>query len=47
MKYIVSEQELDIPDGVTVDVKSRSITVKGKLGTLSRQFKHVPIEITK
>jgi large subunit ribosomal protein L9e len=36
MKYIVSEQELAIPEGVTVDIKARVVTVKGKLGTLVR-----------
>lgn len=47
MKYIVAEQELDIPEGVTVEVKAREVVVKGKLGTLTRRFKHVPIEIRK
>jgi large subunit ribosomal protein L9e len=30
-----------------VEVKARHITVKGKLGTLKRAFKHIPIEIYK
>ena len=47
MKYIVAEQDLEIPDGVTVDVKARNVTVKGSLGTLTRSFKHCPIEIYK
>jgi large subunit ribosomal protein L9e len=47
MKYIVAEQELEIPEGVTVDIKSRVITVKGKLGTLTKQFKHIPFEMSK
>lgn len=47
MKYIVAEQELDIPEGVSVEVKAREVVVKGKLGTLTRRFKHVPIEIRK
>ncbi|MDD2840141.1 MAG: 50S ribosomal protein L6 [Rickettsiales bacterium] len=47
MKYIVSEQELEIPEGVTVDVKSRTVTVKGKLGTLTKSFKHIPFEMVK
>ena len=47
MKYIVAEQELEIPEGVSVDVKARQVVVKGKLGTLTRRFKHVPIEIRK
>lgn len=32
MKYIMSEQMLDVPDDVEVDIKSRSVRVKGKLG---------------
>lgn len=36
MKYIVSEQELEIPEGVTVDTKARVVTVKGKLGSLTK-----------
>jgi large subunit ribosomal protein L9e len=28
-------------------VKAREVVVKGKLGTLTRRFKHVPIEIRK
>ena len=47
MKYIVSEQELEIPEGVTVDIKSRVVTVKGKLGTLTKSFKHIPFEMMK
>ena len=47
MKYIVSEQELEIPEGVSVDVKSREVTVKGKLGTLNKSFRHIPFELYK
>jgi large subunit ribosomal protein L9e len=47
MKYIVSEQELEIPEGVTVDVKARTITVKGPLGKLTKSFSHIPFEIRK
>jgi large subunit ribosomal protein L9e len=47
MKFISAEQELEIPEGVEVDVKARHVVVKGKLGTLKKAFKHVPIEITK
>ena len=47
MKYIVSEQELEIPEGVTVDIKSRQVTVTGKLGTLVKTFKHIPFEMNK
>jgi large subunit ribosomal protein L9e len=47
MKYIVSEQELEIPEGVTIDIKSRVVTVKGKLGTLTKEFRHIPFELAK
>lgn len=47
MKYIVAEQELQIPEGVEIDVKSRQVEVKGKLGKLKRSFKHIPMEIYK
>ncbi len=47
MKYISSEQEYDIPEGVNIEVKSRVVTVKGPLGTLTRSFKHVPFELNK
>ncbi len=47
MKYIVAEQELQIPEDVEIDVKSRQVEVKGKLGKLKRSFKHIPMEIYK
>ena len=47
MKFIVSEQDLEIPEDVTVTVNAREVTVKGKLGTLTKAFKHIPIEIYK
>ncbi len=47
MKYIVAEQSLDVPEDVTVNVKARHVEVKGKLGTLKRSFKHIPIDIRK
>jgi large subunit ribosomal protein L9e len=47
MKYIVAEQDLEIPEGVEVVVKARTVTVKGPLGQLIKAFKHIPIEIYK
>ena len=47
MKYIVSEQELEIPNGVTVDVNARTVSVKGPLGKLTKSFTHIPFEIRK
>jgi len=45
MRILKSDQFVTIPNDVTVDVKSRKITVKGKHGTLIREFKHVPVAI--
>ena len=47
MKFIVAEQELEIPEDVNVDVKAREVSVKGKLGKLTKAFKHMPMEIYK
>merc|ERR1712205_215018 len=42
-----SYKECEIIDGATVDVKARVVTVKGKRGTLVRDFKHLNAEIYK
>ena len=47
MKYIVSEQDLPIPDEVDVEIKARTVTVKGPLGKLTKSFKHIPFELRK
>ena len=46
MKTIVKTGTVDIPDGVKVEVSSRSITVTGPRGKVSRSLKHLPIDIT-
>jgi len=45
MKYILTEEVLDVPEGVEVSFKAREVTVKGKRGTLTRAFKHVPFSM--
>jgi len=40
MKALQSDQSILIPSEVSVEVKSRIVTVKGKRGTLIRSFKH-------
>jgi len=45
MKQIFSSDIVEIPQGVTVTVNSREVTVKGKFGELKRAFRHVPVEI--
>ena len=45
MRDVLKTEELDIPEGVTVDVKSRLITVKGPRGTLTKNVRHVAMDI--
>ena len=40
-------QDVEILEGTKVDVKARVVTVTGKRGTLTRDFKHLNIEIKK
>merc|ERR1711939_792870 len=42
---INSTKECEIIDGATVEIKARVVTVKGKRGTLTRDFKHLNVEI--
>ena len=45
MRTIKALKSLEVPDGVTVAVKSRIVTVKGKRGTITRNFQHLPIDL--
>lgn len=47
MRTIYSTRLIKIPDGVTVDFKSRDVTVKGPKGTLRRSFKHLAVDMEK
>ncbi|KAJ3329001.1 hypothetical protein HDU76_008858 [Blyttiomyces sp. JEL0837] len=47
MKSIVQEKDIIIPEGVTVDIKSRRVVVKGPRGTLQKAFNHVDFECLK
>mmetsp|Transcript_23486 Transcript_23486/g.57538 ORF Transcript_23486/g.57538 Transcript_23486/m.57538 type:complete len:190 (-) Transcript_23486:63-632(-) len=47
MRLIQSQRTLEIPEGVTVDIDARNVTVTGERGTLNRSFKHVSVELTK
>ena len=47
MKDIYKDEEFDIPEGVTVNVKSRVITVKGPRGELTKSLRHIDMEIKK
>jgi large subunit ribosomal protein L9e len=46
MKTIVANRTVSIPPNVTVKVRSRTVTVKGPRGQLSKSFKHLNIEMT-
>ncbi|CDH49550.1 60s ribosomal protein l9 [Lichtheimia corymbifera JMRC:FSU:9682] len=45
MKDISKDDQLTIPEGVKVSVKSRLITVTGPRGTLTKNLRHLNIEI--
>jgi large subunit ribosomal protein L9e len=45
MRDILQTEELDIPEGVTVSVKSRVIEVTGPRGTLTKNVRHVNMDI--
>merc|ERR1711934_29337 len=47
MKNLHSKLVVTIPDGVTVDIKSRNVVVKGPRGTLSKSFKHMQVDLFK
>jgi large subunit ribosomal protein L6 len=37
---------IQVPDGVTVSLEGRKLTVKGAKGTLQRDFSHIPVSIS-
>jgi len=45
MRDVLSTEELEIPDGVTVTIKSRLVTVVGPRGTLKKNLRHVNMDI--
>ncbi|EGW31331.1 uncharacterized protein SPAPADRAFT_61900 [Spathaspora passalidarum NRRL Y-27907] len=47
MKYIQTDQILDIPEGVTVDIKARTIKVTGPRGVLTKELKHIDVTFNK
>lgn len=46
MKTILTTDTIDVPEGVTISMKSRVITVTGPRGALTRSFKHVNLSFT-
>merc|ERR1712210_184043 len=47
MKEINTFQLVTVPEGVEASVKSRSVTVKGPRGSLTKAFKHLSVDIYK
>ncbi|CAB1112223.1 unnamed protein product [Ectocarpus sp. CCAP 1310/34] len=47
MKTLLSTRYVTIPEGVTVDVKSRVVTVTGPRGELVQSFKHLNLDLQK
>lgn len=47
MKDIYKDEDFEIPDGVSVSVKSRLVTVKGPRGELTKSLRHINMEIKK
>ncbi|KAM3131135.1 60S ribosomal protein L9 [Paramecium bursaria] len=45
MKYILTEEHVPIPNGITVQAKQKQVEVKGPRGVLKRNFKYSPIDI--
>ena len=45
MRDVLKTEELDIPEGVTIEIKSRLITVKGPRGTLTKNVRHIDMDI--
>uniref|UniRef100_A0A7S2IVU3 Large ribosomal subunit protein uL6 alpha-beta domain-containing protein n=1 Tax=Alexandrium andersonii TaxID=327968 RepID=A0A7S2IVU3_9DINO len=45
MKTLVQEESIKVPKGIEIKIKAKTVEVKGKHGTLKRDFKHMPIEL--
>ena len=44
MKTILASETMDIPEGVTVKVAAKVVTVEGPRGKLTRNFKHLNLD---
>ena len=45
MKYLNTTAKVVVPEGVTVSIKSRVITVKGPRGEVVKDISHMPLDI--
>ncbi|RMZ84197.1 hypothetical protein DV738_g624, partial [Chaetothyriales sp. CBS 135597] len=43
MRYIFSQEQLVIPEGVTVHIRSRIVTVEGPRGKLTKDLSHIAV----
>ncbi|KAF1990741.1 ribosomal protein L6 [Aulographum hederae CBS 113979] len=46
MKYIKSEESIEIPEGVKVAIKTRNVTVEGPRGKLTKNLGHLSVSFT-
>merc|ERR1711981_167455 len=47
MRTLLTEDFVEIPDGVTVNTKARKVTVKGPRGEVTKNFSHLAVELQK
>ena len=45
MKTLVQEEMIKVPKDIKITIKSKMVTVEGKHGKLTRNFKHLPLEL--
>jgi large subunit ribosomal protein L9e len=45
MKFIVKTERIEVPDDVKISVKSRTVTIEGKRGKITKAFKHLKVEL--
>ncbi|KAG2491764.1 hypothetical protein HYH03_009925 [Edaphochlamys debaryana] len=45
MKLLLASRTLPVPKGISIEVKGRAVRVKGPRGTLTRDFKHLAVDM--
>eukprot|EP00928_Gymnodinium_smaydae_P094728 TRINITY_DN79_c1_g1_i1.p1 TRINITY_DN79_c1_g1~~TRINITY_DN79_c1_g1_i1.p1 ORF type:complete len:189 (-),score=64.93 TRINITY_DN79_c1_g1_i1:131-697(-) len=45
MKTLVQENSVKVPKGIKITIKAKKVEVSGKHGSLTRDFKHLPVEL--
>jgi large subunit ribosomal protein L9e len=45
MRQILKTEKIKVPEGITITVHSRTVTVIGPRGKLTKAFKHIPADI--